>query len=71
MGLIVDREPPTLEQHDLDIHTMYQSGILIVRLPYAGHKAIPHLLARIARDKDATWNERRQQLGLKPLRQRI
>lgn len=71
MGIIVDREEPSLEQHSMDIHTLYQSGILIVRIPYGNPKTIPHLLARIARDKDTTWKERRQHLGLKPLRQRI
>ncbi len=71
IGLIVDRGEPTLEQHSLDIHIFYQSGILILRVPYGDPKAIPKLLARIARDKDTTWNERRQQLGLKPFRQRI
>ncbi|RYX84421.1 hypothetical protein EON83_09850 [bacterium] len=71
MGIIVDCEQPSLEQHSMDIHIMYQSGILIWRLPYGDGKAIPKLLARIARDGDTTWNERRQQLGLKALRKRI
>ncbi len=71
IGIIVDREEPSLEQHSLDIHILYQSGILIVRLPYGEGKAISKLVGRIARDQDTTWNERRQQLGLKPLRQRI
>ncbi|BCM93822.1 hypothetical protein IAD21_05713 [Abditibacteriota bacterium] len=71
IGIIVDRVEPTLEQHSFDIHTLYQSGILILRLPYGENLAIPKLLKRIARDKDSTWSERRQQLGLKALRQRI
>lgn len=71
MGLIVDRLEPSLEQHNLDIHIFYQSGILTLRVPYGQPSAIPQLLARIKRDGDTTWNERRQQLGLKPFRQRI
>lgn len=71
MGIIVDRAEPSLEEHNLDIHIMYQSGILILRVPYGHPRSIPKLLARIARDKDTTWNQRRQQLGLKPFRQRI
>lgn len=71
IGVIVDREEPSLEQHNLDIHIMYQSGILILRLPYGDRAAISKLLTRIKRDKDTTWNERRQQIGLKILRQRI
>ncbi len=71
VGIIVDRVEPTLEEQNFDIHIFYQSGILIVRLPYGDANASPKLLARITRDKDTTWNGRRQQLGLKPLRQRI
>lgn len=71
IGIIVDREEASLEQHNLDIHIFYQSGILILRLPYGNQSALPKLLKRIARDQNTTWNARRQQLGLKPFRQRI
>ncbi|RYX80273.1 hypothetical protein EON83_29335 [bacterium] len=71
IGIIVDHEPSSLEQHSLDIHIFCQSRILIWRLPYGDSKVIPKLLKRIVRDGDTTWSERRQQLGLKPLRKRI
>ena len=71
IGIVVDREPPTLEQHSLDIHVMFQSGILILRVPHGHPSSIPKLLTRVARDADTTWNQRREQLGLKPFRQRI
>ena len=71
VGIIVDRAEPSLEEHSLDIHIFYQSGILILRAPYGDQRSIAALLARIQRDGNTTWNQRRQQLGLKPFRQRI
>lgn len=71
IGVIVDRTEPSLEQHNFDIHIFYQSGLLVLRIPYGEATSIHKLLKRIERDRDMTWNERRQQLGLKAFRQRI
>ena len=42
MGLIVDRTEPTLEEHSLDIHIFYQSGIQVLRVPYGHPRAFPN-----------------------------